>query len=438
MQTIAGAKKLKRMNKDKKMQDIEKAFNLIEAIDFSRFVEIMKGRTLSDLQFWFGDRVKELPNVNQIFEAKEQRRKGGKVLFEHSGNMPDMKFGLINALHKIAERLLFNEEHLNQIRTGNERFLNMPLIGQLWADSETLLKYRNVLLNWDNSNSPQAEREIRTFDPGVFREPQPQKLSPELQKVYDQLPELIDLCQLNEKKGLPKLMNVIELEINLKPEQKEAIILEHRDKAINRYNEIINSGLGLKATDTKEFILWKLGMYFFIHKDWEIPLPNKVSYSSLTPDPVGHIKTAIAPLFKLYYFIQACNDLLSPEGIPTIQEANSPAPETIVQRETTEQKIKRILEPLRGAFDDSSHIDTIIEAFIKQAYGDALPKGEKQILKHMKPNDFLKPFGELFSEGLLLRGIITETLLRYVKKNTYAGDPEYSQAYFNKLLSSYK
>lgn len=162
-----------------KMQDIEKAFNLIEAIDFSRFVEIMKGRTLSDLQFWFGDRVKELPNVNQIFEAKEQRRKGDKVLFEHSGNMPDMKFSLINALHKIAERLLFNEEHLNQIRTGDERFLNMPLIGQLWADSETLIKYRNVLLNWDSHTE-----KTKLFWAEMFGEITPEQVKEIISKVH--------------------------------------------------------------------------------------------------------------------------------------------------------------------------------------------------------------------------------------------------------------
>lgn len=385
MQTIAGAKKLKRMNKDKKMQDIEKAFNLIEAIDFSRFVEIMKGRTLSDLQFWFGDRVKELPNVNQIFEAKEQRRKGDKVLFEHSGNMPDMKFGLINALHKIAERLLFNEEHLNQIRTGNETFLNMPLIGQLWADSETLLKYRNVLLNWDSRSE-----KIKLFWAETFGEITPEQIGEIISKVYT--------------------------EAKNETEQDYFLTFESVKYWLMREGRIL-------PRDFNEF--W----------DWFV-----ISYSDNLDEGITQVTRE--------HILKFCKETETKLTEPTVrttstntseqQEANSPAPETIVQRETTEQKIKRILEPLRGAFDDSSHIDTIIEAFIKQAYGDALPKGEKQILKHMKPNDFLKPFGELFSEGLLLRGIITETLLRYVKKNTYAGDPEYSQAYFNKLLSSYK
>lgn len=120
------------------------------------------------------------------------------------------------------------------------------------------------------------------------------------------------------------------------------------------------------------------------------------------------------------------------QGIqPTTTETQEPP------QETTEQKIKRILEPLRGAFDDKTHIDIIIEAFIKNKAGEKLLKENKAVLK-MDMKEFIKPFGRLFAEGLFKRGDISQTLLFYIEKNTFSGNPEYNQGYIDRLLSEYK
>lgn len=114
-----------------------------------------------------------------------------------------------------------------------------------------------------------------------------------------------------------------------------------------------------------------------------------------------------------------------------LTKPDAPKPET----ETTEQKIKRLLEPLRGAFDSPGHIDIIIDAFIKLKAGENLPKVNKAILYNMEPKEFIKPFGRLFADGMFKRGDITKTLLFYIKKNTIEGDPEFAEGYINRLLS---
>lgn len=121
------------------------------------------------------------------------------------------------------------------------------------------------------------------------------------------------------------------------------------------------------------------------------------------------------------------------QGLQPTTTGTSPQAET----ETTEQKIKRILNPLRLAFDDSTHIDKIIEAFIKNKAGEKLPKKNKAVLK-MDMKEFIKPFGRLFAEGLFRRGDISQTLLFYIEKNTFSGNPEYNQGYIDRLLSEYK
>lgn len=110
---------------------------------------------------------------------------------------------------------------------------------------------------------------------------------------------------------------------------------------------------------------------------------------------------------------------------------------TSPQAETTDQKIKRILEPLRTAFNDRKHIDIIIDAFIKNKAGKRLPDENKAVLK-MDMKEFIKPFGRLFAEGLFKRGDISQTLLFYIEKNTFSGNPEYNQGYIDRLLSEYK
>lgn len=106
------------------------------------------------------------------------------------------------------------------------------------------------------------------------------------------------------------------------------------------------------------------------------------------------------------------------------------------EQETTEQKIKRILEPIRGAFADETHIENIVEAIVKSLDGEPIPKENKKPII-MKMEDFIKPFGELIENGLVRRGEISRILKYYIKKST-SGDPDYSEGYLLKLLSGCK
>lgn len=143
--------------KDKKLQDIEKAFSLIETTDFQQYVNILKGQTLESLEYWFQDRITVLPDIKQISVVKDKRLADNERLFEAGKNKPDRKLWFQSKLYSIAKRILSNVESLERIREGRLPFLNMSLVGHLWADSETLIKHRDKLLNWNNESSTQPE-----------------------------------------------------------------------------------------------------------------------------------------------------------------------------------------------------------------------------------------------------------------------------------------
>lgn len=257
------------------------------------------------------------------------------------------------------------------------------------------------------------------------------RLNPELQDIlFNLLPRLIDFCEREGRRLAKQIIAEIKEEIALQPEQREQIILSHRNKYVNRYKELITSGLRLKATD-KDDILETIGLLMYVKGTWELPMPKDCGFESIKPDPKGYFHAMIAPVFNNYAFIQACNELLKPDEPTGTTGTQNP------EQETTEQKIKRILEPLRGAFDDKTHIDIIIEAFIKNKAGKRLPDENKAVLK-MDMKEFIRPFGRLFAEGLFRRGDISQTLLFYIGKNTFSGNPEYNQGYIDRLLSEYK
>lgn len=152
--------------KDKKLQDIETAYELIETTNFQRFVDILKGRNIEGIKFYFQDRVKEVPDTDLIIPAKEERLKFHAFHFDLTKDQPDQKLGLFERLHLLAVNILKNEDQYKRIGRGMNAinlddsgmaWLNMPLVGQLWADSETLIKYRDKLLNWGKVSSTQPE-----------------------------------------------------------------------------------------------------------------------------------------------------------------------------------------------------------------------------------------------------------------------------------------
>lgn len=250
----------------------------------------------------------------------------------------------------------------------------------------------------------------------VHFKPQPLKgetLNPELQTIFNELPNLIDYCERNGQRLAEQIIEEIKEEIAIQPEQREQIILSHRDKLVKRYKELINSGLRLKATD-KEEILQKIGLIMFASGTWEIPMPKDCSFSSIKPDPKGYLHTAIAPIFYHYATIQACNNLLNPQATDTTE---TPVPET----ETTEQKIKRILEPLQEAFDTPGHLDLIVKALAEYSDTGNLPvKAERKIIQ--KDNrDFYPYFKKLKNETRLTVPGIASVLVYFIWQNNGSG-----------------
>lgn len=242
-------------------------------------------------------------------------------------------------------------------------------------------------------------------------------LNPELWVIFKELPHLIDFCEENGRLFAEQIITDIKEEIAIQPEQRDKIILSHRDKYVNRYKELINSGLRLKATN-KEEIIHLIGLQMIISGTWEIPLPKDCAFNSLEPEPKGHIHTAIAPLFRHYAIIQACNELLNPDGTATDTTATqNPEPET------TEQKIKRILEPLRLAFDTPGHIDKIVKALVEYSDTGELPaKAERKVIQVTNPV-FYPYFKRIKNETNLTAPGIADVLAFFICSNNGTLEP---------------
>lgn len=226
-------------------------------------------------------------------------------------------------------------------------------VGLIASIYDSAIEETKFLIQLSPSNTPEDKNEIQKIV--HFKPPKVTagKLKTELQAIFDELPALIDYCERNGQRLAAQIIEEIEDEINLTPERKEQVIISNRDKYAEWYKKLISSGLRLKATD-KEEILQLIGLQMFATGTWELPMPQNCSFSSIKPDPKGYFHTMLAPIFNSYAIIQACNKLLNPPKTKT--------PETAEATETTEQKLKRLLEPNRGAFDNSGHIDFIVKA----------------------------------------------------------------------------
>lgn len=85
----------------------------------------------------------------------------------------------------------------------------------------------------------------------------------------------------------------------------------------------------------------------------------------------------------------------------------SEIPETPVI-ESNSQKIARILEPLRNAFDNPSHIDTITNALVNLADDGTLPEKVNSKVKQLENKDFYPYFKQVHNEtSLSFEGIAT-------------------------------
>lgn len=135
-------------------------------------------------------------------------------------------------------------------------------------------------------------------------------LKPDLQEISDRLPKLIRVIESQVTNGIQADLQRISEQIALKPDERAQIIKKHRETAVNRYNELINSGLRINATDEQQ-TLSIINLFMVAQNTWQIPLPKDVLFRSATPEPYSHIRAAIYPVYYQYSLIQACNELLT-------------------------------------------------------------------------------------------------------------------------------
>ena len=114
---------------------------------------------------------------------------------------------------------------------------------------------------------------------------------------------------------------------------------------------------------------------------------------------------------------------------PATITPEAPAPAT----ETKEDKIRRILEPLRGAFDDSGHLDLIIKALAEyNTIGAPSEYRCRQILLDNKA--FYKPFFEVNKETKIPFKVIAEVLHMFI----YSNNRSMSAIQVNSILQNFK
>jgi hypothetical protein len=156
------------MNNENEIQEIDKAFQLIKETNFQTFVNILTKDYPAEIKFWFGDRIKELPDTNDIFKHHAETLAGREqMLSKMFTNVPDPKLGLQNFLGIISSDILRNEQTLLKIRQGYTGFLNMEVIGRLWSASDIIKKYYSDLQNFDQAK-PKTEAKPLPELPAIF------------------------------------------------------------------------------------------------------------------------------------------------------------------------------------------------------------------------------------------------------------------------------
>lgn len=189
------------------------------------------------------------------------------------------------------------------------------------------------------------------------------KLSPELQAIFDELPALIEYCERNGKEYAEHIIQQITEDADMAPHRREQIVISYLDKQIERYKELINSGLRLKATD-KAGMLHMIGLHMYAANTWKIPLPKGCKFWSSEPNPKRHIHAAIAPLFNHFAAIQACKEML------TITDGTKPKGEGIAGI-FDDKQLQKIFDRL----SKSGYIAGKQSDFVSSFQHGALPSG---------------------------------------------------------------
>lgn len=139
---------------------IEQAFDLVNNINFTAYIDLLKDRqTPMLIEYFFGEGV-PVPNKELIFEAKKQALNNFSIKsIDDFTKYPDPKHRLIYHLGLLAHVLKHNEAKIIDYRRGWPAVLDMAEIGHIWAYCEIFLKYYAVLKEYDNPKHPEPVKQ---------------------------------------------------------------------------------------------------------------------------------------------------------------------------------------------------------------------------------------------------------------------------------------
>jgi hypothetical protein len=112
-------------------EEIEKAIALVGNIKFDKFYEMVKGQSLAQFpNLAFIDYSEALETKKRVMEAHIEELKGA--------------IDEIPIIERMANYLINNREIINGIRNGGY-FLNMELLGRIWAYSELVINHKEII-----------------------------------------------------------------------------------------------------------------------------------------------------------------------------------------------------------------------------------------------------------------------------------------------------
>ena len=366
-------------------EQIEIAYNLIGTINFQKVVDNLVDTSKPEVIYLsFG-------KINLINESMASQLKRNEFVFKYFYDWPDPKLGLQTNLGNIARGLFRYSSMINDIRKGKTIGLESVLLGTIWANSETLIKYREILLNF---GKPHPETKIK-------EQPKTDLISNQLDASISKKDYYTEICHAFNCNSffdfLNKQTDLEELGRNL-------------EEQLRRYARSCGEGFEKGIGD-----LYSAG--FYSREQWlkHTIFICKDEYNRTKKEIFNEAAKWCEDWHEKYLFQF---NPYSPEeqakmnkiwDIPLWEQLkNREQPKVQTNQETNSEKIARILEPIRRAFDTPDHLDSIVNALVQYSSdGMPPPKVNSKVIQ-FEIAKFYPFFKQVKNEtGLTNKGIAT-------------------------------
>jgi len=245
-------------------------------------------------------------------------------------------------------------------------------------------------------------------------------------RLVGSLPRLIELAFVDALRFSTDEIEEIKDKIFLSPKNKLAILKRELERFENKYSKL-NLGDRFDLIDECSIKNTIFKIVFDLRKELvAFPLATMLEINQTT----DYFREPIILKIRTKNNLEWIKSMLQEQN----NEVNSVGENSYKQHSISE-KIKIILTPLGNSFEDDEHINIIINAFIEFKLNNQIPEHPKKKAINIKLDEFLRPFRTLFEQNIIKRGEICKLLLYFIEKNTMS-DPDYSEAYLNKLLSN--